>query len=238
MAERITVSPVSSGESEPMMASYASPGKSAIDMLIPEPYQIDFTSQEIEELLTKVQNLEHEIKDSDNPISSRAVYFKFNELEDLITISKQLLAKAITSKGIDTSENDTFHQMAINVSNIQQGGKGVSLFCFPCDSYESTTSYMYGTNTDVVHITEDINELEIIKSPNLYYFDNIGTMDSTTLFMYGENADVIHITENITERDNIYVPNLYYFNNIETIESTVKMWSHHLVEIMNEREEY
>lgn len=203
-----------------------------------EPYQIEFTAQQMEELLIKIKNLEHEVKESDNPISAKAVYCQFDELKALVDEGKKLIATAITKKGIVTEDTDTFHTMAVNIGNIQQGGKGVDLFCFPLETQNSTTVYLYGTNASPIQITENITERDNIYIPNVYYFDNINTMKSVTLFMYGKNKSFTHITEDITELDEIKAPNLYYFNNIKTMKATVILWNHNTVDISNEREEY
>ena len=48
-----------------------------------EAYQVVHTAKEIEDLLTKVKNTEEELVDSDNPVSSKAVLAKFEELEKI-----------------------------------------------------------------------------------------------------------------------------------------------------------
>ena len=86
-----------------------------------EAYQVIHTAREIEELLTKVQNLEHELVDSNNPISSKAVFAKFEELKKIISEGKMLVANAITEKGVDTAAEATFQELANNILSLSIG---------------------------------------------------------------------------------------------------------------------
>ena len=84
-----------------------------------QPYKIEYTAKEVEGLLLKIKNIEHELKDSDNPISSKAVLDSFDNLKTIVNTGKELIAKAITEKGVNTEIKNTFEEMANNISSIQ-----------------------------------------------------------------------------------------------------------------------
>ena len=52
---------------------------------------------------------------------------RLNEVFQSVSSGKQLIASAITDKGVETSNTDTFEQMATNIGNIQSGGGSGSL---------------------------------------------------------------------------------------------------------------
>ena len=72
-------------------------------------------------------------KDSNNPVQNKIITTKINELEKnfakvkkSVSDGKEVLAGAITSKGIETASADSFNTMAKNVRNIKSSGGIVS----------------------------------------------------------------------------------------------------------------
>ena len=68
-------------------------------------------------------------KDSSNPVQNKIITTKINELEQSfveakksVSDGKELVATAITDKGVATSSLDTFATMANNIEQIQSGG--------------------------------------------------------------------------------------------------------------------
>ena len=49
----------------------------------PQAYLMSLSGTEIESLLEKVKNMEYELIDSDNPVSSKAVLEKYEELKKI-----------------------------------------------------------------------------------------------------------------------------------------------------------
>lgn len=59
---------------------------------------------------------------SENAIQNKAVTLKMNEVFQLVSNGKSLVASAITDKGVPTGATDTFATMASNIRNIPSGG--------------------------------------------------------------------------------------------------------------------
>lgn len=87
-----------------------------------QAYQITYTAKEVEELLDKMNNMEQELVNSDNPVTSKAVLAKFEELKKAVSDGKKLVASAITEKGVSTATENTFTEMASNILAISTGG--------------------------------------------------------------------------------------------------------------------
>ena len=173
MAEKITIAPIASDSlmAEPMMASYSTPEQNSVNLLIPEPYQIDFTSKEVEDLLIKIQNLEHELKESDNPISSKAVYDKFEELKSIVDYGKELIANAISVKGVNTSIKDTFEKMADNILDLPltSGGDDLNITISRKTNYDTKYIANDGTIYDnyIDYIVSQMKKVILITFLNL-----------------------------------------------------------------------
>ena len=98
-------------------------------------------------------------KDSNNPVQNKIITTKINELEKnfakvkkSVSDGKEVLAGAITSKGIETASADSFNTMAKNVRNIKSSGGIVS----KSNNTKSTFSNaLYGIVTTV---TSEIQE--------------------------------------------------------------------------------
>lgn len=106
---------------------------------------------------------------------------RLNEVFQSVSSGKQLIASAITDKGVETSNTDTFEQMAINISSIQVGGGSGSLTPGEIEEaeYWKTTSnwshrfYLNKRNTipnlDSSHVTNldytFFNNFNLTKSP-------------------------------------------------------------------------
>ena len=126
-----------------------------------QPYQIIYTAQEFEALLTKINNIEHELKDSDNPITSKAVLDSFDNLKNIVNTGKELIANAITEKGVNTEVKNTFEEMANNILAIQTG------------SYVSgnlMSSLVKEVDTIVKKSITILTEAEIFEKPKMQNF--------------------------------------------------------------------
>ena len=66
---------------------------------------------------------------------NKTVNSALNELYNEATTGKELVAAAITNKGITTTSSDTYETMATNINNIALGSSTVS---FQLNSYGST----------------------------------------------------------------------------------------------------
>lgn len=70
-------------------------------------------------------------EDSNNPVSNKTITKKFSELskevqeiKKSVSDGKELVAAAITEKGVATSKEDDFSTIANNIKNIPSGGDG------------------------------------------------------------------------------------------------------------------
>lgn len=63
---------------------------------------------------------------SDNNFTATNVKGAISELFQSASNGKQLIANAITGKGIPTNKSDSFQTMATNIENIQNGGTGIT----------------------------------------------------------------------------------------------------------------
>lgn len=117
--------------------------------------------------------------------------------ENFINVSngKQLLAEAITDKGIETSANDTFEVMASNISNISGGGT------------EGADAHFLARSTESVSGASSINFVAK-KSGTLYCS---GTC-------YGDNYFILKVNNTtIPAKKNAYTSGHYvYFSEHET----------------------
>ena len=64
---------------------------------------------------------------SDSNFTANNVKGAISELFQSASNGKQLIANAITGKGIPTNKNDSFQTMATNIGNIQNGGGGSNI---------------------------------------------------------------------------------------------------------------
>ena len=66
------------------------------------------------------------IKDTNNNFTSINVEGALSELFQSASNGKKLIATAITGKGVETSNTDSFQTMATNINNIKVGGGGIT----------------------------------------------------------------------------------------------------------------
>lgn len=73
--------------------------------------------------LTEHQDISNLQSNTDNNLltTDKTIVGSINELFQSVSNGKELIATAITDKGIETSSNDTFQTMADNISNIESG---------------------------------------------------------------------------------------------------------------------
>lgn len=136
-----------------------------------QAYQITYTAKEVEQLLTKINNTEHELKDSDNPICAGAVLAEINELKKSVSDGKKIVASAITDKGIDTAATQTFKEFAENIRAITSGSSvpeaiGVTSIEIPISKYIATDGTVFEDyndrlNYDIAQNTTTIKTIEV-----------------------------------------------------------------------------
>lgn len=66
------------------------------------------------------------IKDASNNFTATNVEGALSELFQSASNGKKLIATAITGKGVETSNTDSFQTMATNINNIKVGGGGIT----------------------------------------------------------------------------------------------------------------
>lgn len=66
------------------------------------------------------------IKDTNNNFTAINVEGALSELFQSASNGKELIATAITGKGVETSNTDSFQTMATNINNIKVGGGGIT----------------------------------------------------------------------------------------------------------------
>lgn len=70
-------------------------------------------------------------KESENPVQNKVITEKLEEVFQSVSDGKQLVASAITDKGVLTSGDVTFEEMAVNIRSIDTNKKGVDFYISP-----------------------------------------------------------------------------------------------------------
>ena len=66
-----------------------------------------------------------------NPVQNKVITEKLEEVFQSVSDGKQLVASAITDKGVLTSGDVTFEEMAVNIRSIDTNKKGVDFYITP-----------------------------------------------------------------------------------------------------------
>ena len=61
-------------------------------------------------------------ENSTRPVQNKVITKEINEIKKSVSDGKEMLAVAITEKGIETASNDSFSTMAANIEQIESGG--------------------------------------------------------------------------------------------------------------------
>ena len=70
-------------------------------------------------------NVDNELSDfSTHPVENRVIKARLDEVFQSVSNGKELVASAITDKGVPTEATDSFATMAENISRIESGGQG------------------------------------------------------------------------------------------------------------------
>lgn len=83
---------------------------------------------------------------SDSNFTATNVKGAISELFQSASNGKQLIANAITGKGIPTNKNDSFQTMATNIGNIQNGGGGGDIESGTITPSENLDQITFGTS--------------------------------------------------------------------------------------------
>lgn len=70
-------------------------------------------------------------KESENPVQNKVITEKLEEVFQSVSNGKQLVASAITDKGVLTSGDVTFEEMAVNIRSIDTNKKGADFYITP-----------------------------------------------------------------------------------------------------------
>ena len=74
-------------------------------------------------------NIDSEISAvSANPVQNKAVAAKFEEVFQSVSNGKEMIASAITDKGVYTENDATFETMATNISQLKTGGNNFNIY--------------------------------------------------------------------------------------------------------------
>lgn len=74
-------------------------------------------------------NIDSEISaTSANPVQNKAVAAKFEEVFQSVSNGKEMIASAITDKGVYTENDATFETMATNISQLKTGGNDFNIY--------------------------------------------------------------------------------------------------------------
>ena len=102
------------------------PINTASEVQIKDGYTLRDMLDDIEESGSML--IDSELSDtSTNAVQNRVIKAKLDEVFQSVSNGKELIASAITDKGVETNSDATFTAMAENIGNIQTGGasKGV-----------------------------------------------------------------------------------------------------------------
>ena len=145
---------------------------------------------------------------------------ELNEVKQSVSNGKELLASAITDKGVNTSKDDTFQVMANNISNIPlEGGDPYYEELYNARTKNSTN--MTGLFAYVESSSLDLRKLNTSNVTNMSYMfshcssgnvdiDGWDTSKLNNMYCmfdccYNMNIDLSKInTENVTNADNIF----------------------------------
>jgi len=146
---------------------------------------------------------------SENPVQNKAIASKLNEVFQSVSNGKELIASAITDKGIETDATAEFSTMAENISNIEGG---TSL-----DIEGGHVAYFYDNDSKLMEVHGVIDGTEIVKphyfcdtwrdkEGNVYAFPLTLTEDVKLYAMTAENyAQKYYAFYNISETEYPYL---------------------------------
>lgn len=137
-----------------------------------------------------------------------------NELFQNVSNGKQLIATAITDKGVNTSSDDTFQTMATNIGKISSGNSV---------TYSITNNLSNAVNNNTNTTVEKYNSYSAnITISNGYTLDSVtitmGGTDITSSCYSNGNISIEHVTGDIviTVTTSVIPPNTYSVTNILT----------------------
>ena len=163
-------------------------------------YTLSYTVDEINERLGEIENLakKSELPKVPTNVSaftndagyltehqSLANYATKSEVEDLktsVSEGKALIASAVTDKGVQTADNDTFAVMAANIRLIDGGNNSGGSDVFVNPDYVYYPQHSYGNGDD--YITE-MGPLSISVSPNQDTYIDTGVYSESQFVIVG-----------------------------------------------------
>lgn len=80
---------------------------------------------------------------STNPVQNKVVTTKLNEVFRSVSDGKRMIASAITDKGVETSKDATFEEMAIGILSIETDKKGTDYAVLSTTIIDRSNDYAY-----------------------------------------------------------------------------------------------
>lgn len=80
---------------------------------------------------------------STNPVQNKVVTTKLNEVFQSVSDGKRMIASAITDKGVETSKDATFEEMAIGILSIETDKKGTDYAVLSTTIIDRSNDYAY-----------------------------------------------------------------------------------------------
>lgn len=125
--------------------------------------------------------------DIELPTTDKSIKGAINELFQNVSNGKQLIATAITDKGINTSSDDTFQTMATNIGKISRS----------VNAFNITNNLTYATNSNTKTTIEEYNSYKAtITAKNGYKLNSVNvTMGNTDITNTCYSNGEIHIED-------------------------------------------
>ena len=176
---------------------------------------LETTSKEIvgaiNEVNSQYKDIANEIGDKTLNTTAQDLKGAINEVFQSVSNGKQLIATAITDKGVNTSSDDTFQAMATNIGKISSGSS---------TTYSVTNNLSHAVNNNTNTRVEKYNSYSAnITIETGYKLNSVtvtmGGTDITSSCYSNGNISIEHVTGNIviTVTTSLIPPNTYSITN-------------------------
>ena len=115
------------------------------------PVQNKVITLEINTIYNKINNLkvidvDSELSESSvNPVQNQVITKKLNEVFQSVSRGKEMIASAITDKGIETSKDASFEELAASILSIDTDKKGADYVLLSKPIIDGSKDYVYAT---------------------------------------------------------------------------------------------
>lgn len=176
---------------------------------------LETTSKEVVGAINEVNSqylyIANEIGDKTLNTTAQDLKGAINEVFQSVSNGKQLIATAITDKGVNTSSDDTFQAMATNIGKISSGSS---------TTYSVTNNLSHAVNNNTNTRVEKYNSYSAnITIETGYKLNSVtvtmGGTDITSSCYSNGNISIEHVTGNIviTVTTSLIPPNTYSITN-------------------------